>query len=371
VGFRLAEVFEEYRVSVERAREDVARFEKALETVRVLDALAQLAPSTVKGEIAGRLGEARSYAVEGDAKAALEALEAACRRAAAAAASTIASVQLREGGCPDARSVRLVKAMLDASGPLSVIVSTLLAAGAAGADDFYSNALGLAGRWQQVSKLLVDFYNAARRLERRGYGSWSDLALVVSRLSRGSSLNDSLSRLEEAVRSLEELARLADELAGGAAEAAEALAACREYSEKLGELPVCRWLTSLIDSLMAAGEALKTLPTAESRVELGGILERVRDAYERLTAGRRMAEKLLGRLRGHYTAAKPLVEIVEALFEARAGLGFSDVEEELMIALGERDKIDMLELSEKGEAYVRAALNLCKHGIAVCELKMY
>ena len=370
VAWRVEGVYREFILQVERSREDLERYEAAGRAAASLEALLPMLPPSERGVVAEALARAKSYALEGDAAGALEGVETACRRAAAVVASRIASTRLEAGRCPELQAAKLLRAVVEASGPLSPVISSLLASGASAAEDVFSNAEMLASRWQLVSKLLVDFYNASKRLERRGYGSWSDHTIVLSKLARGVSVNDAVSKLEEAVKSFTELARLADELAGGAAEAAEALTRCGEESGAR-QPPVCRWLTQIVDELMDAGEALKTLPLVEGRDELMGVVERVRRAYEKLAASRRMAEKLLARLSGRHHAAKPLVEIVEALLEARERLGFTDLEEELMIALGEQDRLDLLELAERNREYLEAALNLCKHGMAVCEVKIY
>jgi hypothetical protein len=363
----LEALVEEYRLSASQARERLEMLSRALEAAEALEALAQLAPRDRGGRISAELARARVALSEGDAAVVLQALEAACRDLAGSAASAVASSRLEARACPPARRVKLLKAMLDASGPLSLITTSLLSSGATTADELYSNAEKLAALWQRLAKLLVELYNTARRLERRGYCKWTDPLLVAARLSRGEDVDDALSRLEQAVTRLAEIAEMAEELAEGVGETAEALEECRRLE---GDSPACRWLAGLLEKLMDARESLRRIALVESVEQLGRLYEKTAGARGELEAARRLAGKLLERL-GARGTGEPLRELVRALARARSELGFQGVEEELMIMLGERDRIDLIELAEKGAEYITAILNLCKHGIAVCEAKMY
>ncbi|ABM80232.1 hypothetical protein [Hyperthermus butylicus] len=317
---------------------------------------------------------ARDYLAAGSYEEAGARLEAACRRAVEQLAATIAWNGLTAETCPAPRAVQLLKAILEASGPLAMIIHSILAAGVEKADDVVHNAEKLAPHWGSVAERLVDVYRAAKLLEKRGLIKWPDTVVLVSRLVRSESVEEAIARLERVSRRVSEIAGLMDSIASSMSEVTEATLACKEYSATLGELPYCNWLSTLLSEIVAAQDAVKELPQIASVEKLDATAETVRKAYERLNNSRRIVEKLLTRLSQSLDMkfeGESLVAAVEALFQARARLGFTELEEELMIKLGEADRLDLAELASSNPAYIDAALNLCKHGIAFCEVRLY
>lgn len=365
----LVEEYEAALSSKKSMEEALHGIEASLETARA--ALTAL-PETLRYEIAARLKTVRDYvAASSYDKARLEA-STVCRQALQALARAVAEAHVEVEECPPPDAVKAVVAVVNASGPLAPVTRSLLRAGATTFNDVAYNARRIATRWEDVSRQLLSIYNAGRSLEARELAKIHDVVLLASKLVEAESFEAALEHLEAVAARLTEVAQLFEALGSSMSDLSEALNICREGMG--AETPLCRWLSRVIGSILSAYDSASDLMNLSGLEDLVAVAARIRKAYERLSATRRLLEKLsssIASAAGVGVAASSMRKAMEAIAAGRERLGLTPQEEELLIELVERDVLDLLEVYRQGRERLEAALRLCSHGLARCSLHAY
>ncbi|ALL00082.1 hypothetical protein Pyrde_0032 [Pyrodictium delaneyi] len=372
MAWALEKLVQEYEAMLSSQQSIEETLKEIAGNIEAVNTALQVAPESLRQEVAHLLRSVKDYTAASNYDKAREASLTACQRVLRVLAHSITGSTLDVEECPSPQSMGLLVAVVRAGGPLTPIVYSLLSAGAERAGDLINNAERIATRWESISKQLVQVYEAARRLESKEIAKVHDIVMLVARLVGSDSLDTSLAHLETVTSRLTEIAQLLDTLTSSLADLSEALQMCRE---RMGpEAPYCRWLSQVLTSVISAYDAAETLREANDLEELGLVAANVRKAYEKLSNMQRLIEKLSSRIAaaaGISQAPLSLAESIEVAAIGREQLGLTRIEEELLIDLVERDVIDLIEVYERGEQYLQAALRLCRRGIAQCSIRAY